>query len=242
MISVENIKELFKVYLDLIFPPLCAGCKDKDINFLCEKCKEKINFIKDNFCAKCGGVAEGKIISGATCGKCKIEEKYFTISRSVARYSDVLKDIIHKFKYNKKKYLAKPLSNLMIDYLRNDSSIDIKNIDIIIPVPLHKKRLQERGFNQSELLGKCLSEDFKIELASDVLFRTKNTVPQFNLSPFQRAENIKGAFEVKNQNIIKDKNILLLDDIYTTGSTLQEASKSLKKAKTKNIYCLTLAR
>ncbi len=239
---MENIKKLFKVYLDLIFPPFCVGCKDKDINFLCEKCYEKINFIKDNFCAKCGGVAEGKIISGTICGKCRTEKKYWTISRSVARYSEVLKDIIHKFKYNKKKYLAKPLSNLMIDYIRNNSSIDPKNIDIIIPVPLHKKRLRERGFNQSELLGRCLSEDFKIELATNVLFRTKNTVPQFNLSPFQRAENVKGAFTVKNDEIIKNKNVLLIDDIYTTGSTLREASKSLKKTKMKNIYCLTLAR
>lgn len=238
----ENIKKLFKVYLDLIFPPLCVVCKGKDINFLCEKCKKSIEFIKDNFCYLCGDKAQGKITPRATCGKCRQERIYFTQGRSVARYSGTLKEIIHKFKYHQKKYLAKVLGNLMVDYLKDDFWIDIKNVDIIIPIPLHRKRERERGFNQSELLGKNIASYFKIEILSNVLFRTKETRPQFFLRERERKENIKNAFTLKNEEIIKNKNILLIDDIYTTGSTLREASKTIKKAKTKNIYCLTLAR
>lgn len=234
------MKEILESFVNLLFPPLCIICKEKNINFLCNRCKAKINFIKNNFCARCGTPAEGKITEGAICGKCKTEKTYFVISRSVGVYSDTLKEIIHAFKYNKKKYLAKPLGNLLIEYLIEN--FNINNIDIVIPIPLHKKREDERGFNQSELLAKEISNKLKIQISNNILFRTKNTLPQFALSPEDRYENIKGAFEIRNGELIKDKNILVVDDICTTGATLKEASKTLAKAKPKGIYCLTLAR
>ena len=114
--------------------------------------------------------------------------------------------------------------------------------NLLIPVPLHKKRLKERGYNQSELLAKEISSALEIPLNCEVLEKVKYTLPQFNLNEKERMENIRGAFELKNIELIKGKKLLIIDDIFTTGITVHEVCRVLRKGKPESIYVLTLAR
>jgi ComF family protein len=137
--------------------------------------------------------------------------------------------------------LAKPLGKLMVDYLLKNGEFENK-LDLIIPVPLHKNDLKKRGFNQSVLLGKFVGDYFSIPVRESVLVKKKLTPFQVNLSKKERSKNILRAFSVEKPKEIKGKNILILDDVFTTGSTVEECAKELTKARAKNIFVLTLAR
>ncbi|TET06759.1 MAG: ComF family protein, partial [Candidatus Atribacteria bacterium] len=148
---------------------------------------------------------------------------------------------IHLFKYYGEKKLAKPLGKLMVDYLLKNDEFK-KKVDLIIPVPLHKNDLKKRGFNQSVLLGKVIGDYFSVPVGEKVLIKKKSTPFQVNLSKKEREKNILRSFSVEKPEEIKGKNILILDDVFTTGSTVEECAKGLKEARAKNIYVLTLAR
>lgn len=159
---------------------------------------------------------------------------------AVGEYDGVLKKAIKRFKFQKRKHLAKPLGNLMIEYLNHHLWKDA--LDLIIPVPLHENRLRERSFNQAELLATNITEMTDIPTVSGLLFRKRHTHPQFNLPRAQRLQNVRGAFEIKGKKLIQDKNVLLVDDIYTTGATVAECTKVLKEAGAKSVHILTLSR
>lgn len=146
----------------------------------------------------------------------------------------LLKNAIHVFKYKFVKDLAKPLSKILIKKLRN------KNFDYIIPVPLHSKRLRWRGFNQAGLLAKHVGAYCNTPLLTNILIKTRKTKPQVEFSEEQRKQNIKNSFKCLVSLV--NKRILLIDDVETTGSTLQEAKKELLQAGAKQVYCLTLAK
>lgn len=157
---------------------------------------------------------------------------------SVSAYEGVLRTAIHRFKFKKRKALAEPLGILLVKYLSHIPNFDI---DVIIPVPLHPRRLRQRGFNQSELLAKVLGKYFGIPVV-DALERIRDTKAQFDLPREERLRNVTGAFKVSQFNLVYNKRILLLDDIYTTGATIAECSKALKIAGAKRVEVLTLAR
>lgn len=159
---------------------------------------------------------------------------------AVGIYENELKKAVTRFKYGKKIHLSKPLGSLMNKYAKN--MVDMKSIDIIIPVPLHTKRLHERGFNQSELLSLEISRYFGVPTVTGILHRIRETLPQFDLPPKERFKNIKGSFMVGNHDYIKDKRIMLVDDIYTTGSTISECTRVLKEAQAAKVHVLTLSR
>ncbi len=137
--------------------------------------------------------------------------------------------------------LSKPLGEIIIKYIKNNMA-NISSMDFIVPVPLHKNRHQERGFNQSDLLSHEISHHFGIPTVSGLLHRVRETKPQFDLPRKERFQNVKGAFEVKSKNIVKDKKILLFDDIYTTGSTIYECTRALRDGGASQVYVLTLSR
>jgi ComF family protein len=160
---------------------------------------------------------------------------------SVSVYEGALRSAIHRFKFKKRKRLAEPLGILLVKYLSSSPSVEMKEMDVIVPVPLHRKRLRERGFNQSELLARVIGRYYEIPIAS-ALERIINTRAQFDLPRAERFKNISGAFKVREIKSVYNKRILLLDDIYTTGSTIAECSKSLKTAGARRIEVLTLSR
>jgi ComF family protein len=174
------------------------------------------------------------------CGDCLVTERYFTRARSVGYYQGMLLDAIHQFKYNGKVLFSSLLGDLLANC--SLSSIDFRNYDLLIPVPLHKKRLRERGFNQALLLAGRIKKRWKLPVDCSVLKRIRWTDSQINLSRRIRLKNIKGAFQVMNQGKIKEKKILLVDDVYTTGFTANECSKTLIKSGASRVDVLTLAR
>jgi len=220
-----NIKQIFKNALEstlaLIFPIECLNCNREDF-YLCDSCLEKIpvHHLAEPFehpLTHLGGVL------------------------TATDYSDrLIQKIIHYFKFRLITELAEPLAKLIIKHLK---LIDFDLSDyIVIPVPLNKKRLLERGFNQSELIAKIFADHFNLPMMADVVSRSRNTPHQVGLNKKQRQANIKNAFFVKNTELIENKNIILIDDVVTTGSTLEEIAKLLKQKGVKKIIGLAVAK
>lgn len=207
--------------LEIIFPTTCGICDKICKEALCKKCelklkKYEINLIRKN------------------------KRMYFTESMHIFRYEDIIREKIISYKFNNKAYLYKTFSKII---LKNKKICGFfKNYDIIIPVPIHKKRKLERGYNQTELIAKVIANQTHLKLEKNVLVKQKNIVSQSSLNKNERKQNVKNAFIVNNIQKIANKKILLFDDIYTTGSTANECSKILKKAGAKQIGVLTVAK
>jgi len=174
------------------------------------------------------------------CSTCLTEERYFTRARAIGPYEGLMAEAIHRFKYQGASRLAKPLGTLLSEY--KDPEFPFSAFELILSIPLHPRRLRQRGFNQSLLLARCVSRKHSIPLDFTALQRTRHTEPQTQLSGSERQKNIRGAFEVGRPDLIAGKHILLIDDVFTTGSTVQECAKVLLKAEAKQVDVLTLAR
>ncbi len=227
----------FDHLIDLIFPPCCVICKNKSRKIICDVCVNKVVYLKPPICGLCGKPRD-KYFAGDLCEDCGRGGVPFTLARSVALYDGVLKEAIHKFKFDGKRTLSSFLGKLLVSYLRY-GDIPAKEIDLMIPIPLSAKREKQRGYNQSKMLAEEISRQCSIYLDSRSLKKIKDVTPQFELSRKERLQNVRGAFQA---SALTGKNVLLIDDIYTTGATVREASKALKAAGAKNIYALTLAR
>ena len=206
------MKQFLNSILDLIFPPRCEVCRKSSQEALCQDCFIKIKFMKPHL----------GIYSAST-------------------YDGPLKEAIQRFKFKNRKRLAEPLGLLLVKYLSHSPGLNMKELDLIVPVPLHRNRLKERGFNQVELLVKKLAQYFEIPVVP-ALERTRHTKAQFDLARHERFPNIKGAFAVKPYISVLNKRVLLVDDIYTTGATIAECSLGLKQAGAKRVEILTLSR
>ena len=183
-------------------------------------------------CEKCGR----PFVSGVstTCADCIQSEPHFENARSFGPYNGTLKKAINLFKYHGIKRLAGPLSDVM-------HRVSIPSVNTVIPVPLYKKRLREREFNQSALLAKHTAKRLGIPLALDCLVKTRDTTPQVGMNSKDRFKNIKKAFIINDSSVIRNRNALLVDDVFTTGATVRECSRMLKKAGADNVYVITLA-
>lgn len=159
--------------------------------------------------------------------------------RSLGRFDDHYKELIHRFKYGKKIPLGRRLSQRLGETINSGSSFS--ESDLLIPVPLHKSRYRERGFNQSEIIAEEISKTTGVSLLREGLKRKKNTKDQTNLSPQQREQNVRGAFVVTQPGIINGKNIILVDDVITTGATMNECARMLKQAGAEKILGMTIA-
>ena len=237
--------KVFEFFINLILPPRCIKCGEilSERNGLCPDCFAKIDFISEPYCYCCGHPfnesTNVKFASRQICGNCLKEKKpLFKMQRSAFVYDENSKDLIIDFKFHDKTSSAEVLANMLFVAGKD---IWNENPDYLIPVPLHKKRLLKRRYNQSALLCKFLS--LKTMVPSDYfsLERVINTVPQVSLTGAKRKNNLKKAFVLKNPEKFKNKSVVLVDDVKTTGSTLKECAFILKKAGVKNIYSLTLA-
>jgi ComF family protein len=230
--------------IDFFFPPKCLFCGnglgELPDDHPCPLCTERIKFFSYPRCPRCGlgfGDTPGE---DHLCSKCLTEERYFTRARAIGPYEGLMADAIHRFKYQGASRLAKPLGTFLAEY--EDSEFPFSEFELILSVPLHPRRLRQRGFNQSLLLARCVSRAHSIPLDFASLQRTRHTEPQTQLSGPERQKNIRGAFEVRRAGAIAEKHILLIDDVFTTGSTVQECAKVLLKAGAKQVDVLTLAK
>lgn len=223
-------------FLRVLFTETCPVCKKPSTDHrtapICTDCWQSISPYNGAICQKCGRPLSSDV--SITCGFCIEDVPAFKCARSYGLYEGTLKEAINLIKYYGIKRLSKPLSEMTFTMLDN------KHTDAIIPVPLYKKRLRQRGFNQSALFAKHLADHTGIPLFLDYLIKTRDTVPQVGLSAKERRKNMKNAFAVINEKLIQGKDVLLVDDVFTTGATVRECSKVLKKSGAKDVYVITL--
>lgn len=238
--------KLKKAVLDLLFPVKCAGCA-KIGGFICDKCFESLRWIHPQ-CFVCGrfSTGSGRVPAGRTCPGCG-KRSHIYCFLSPFFYNDVLaRELIHSFKYNRVKSLGDFLADMLLKYF-DRYGISLPGGAILAPIPLHQSRLRTRGFNQSELIAASLSEKLiyggkrQIRVDIGLLKRIKKTAAQVELSGSKRVENVSGAFGVDKDAILKDRTVLLLDDVKTTGATLEEAARVLKLAGAKRVWAITVA-
>lgn len=222
---MNKILKIQEKILNLIYPQTCGICGKINENSLCKKCEIKLN-----------KQAENRIIKEGT----EIEDKYFNELMYIFRYEGKIRKIIIDYKFNEKSYIYVTFVNFL---LKNKKIFEnIKNYDTIIPVPISKKRQKERGYNQSLLIARKIAEKTNLELMNNCLIKTKNIIEQSKLNKEDRLQNIYGVYELTNRQLIENKKILLIDDIYTTGSTVNECSRILRRANPEKIGVLVLAK
>ena len=198
---------------------------------MCDKCRESLPAVK-NPCAKCGG----DIPSGVACLNCKSKPPIFEKTVVAYNYIPPISPLIYRLKYENAKYLAPYLGEMLVDtFLENNF-----DIDYIVPVPIHPNRRKERGYNQVELLLPAF-DNLNIPYKLSVVERTIDTPHQTDLPRKERLHNLENAFKVIDKSQVKGKSILIIDDVYTTGSTLNELASVLYSAKAKTVYCLVIA-
>jgi ComF family protein len=216
--------------------------------FLCPICSSGFLPVESPKCSRCGMMFKSRQGEDHLCGECLDSPKRFQMARSAGIYKDTMMAVIHCFKYKGKTQLSRPLGTLL--FAAFVSFWDKMNIDLIVPVPLHSKKLRMRGFNPSFLLVKDwvgIAKFLNVRLPDipvdiDVLTRRRWTEPQTGLRRKERLANIKNAFNINNDSKIAGKRILLVDDVYTTGATVNECSKVLLKGGAGRVDVLTLAR
>lgn len=240
---MDTVRQLFNALLDVLLPPICHICHSFIPNagtlHICPTCLERLPLVVSPRCSLCGIPFSG---SGGDhrCGACTLQPPHFDAARAHFLYEGPIRELIHAFKYNRKTHLRYPLALLALEGI--DEIMADHGPNLIVPVPLHRSRLRQRGFNQAVLLGRVLSHRLALPMAPDALVRTRATEPQIELSAAERRVNVRGAFSVKGSERIVGKKILLLDDVMTTGSTMDECAKELNKAGASAVIALTIAR
>ncbi|RQD74118.1 MAG: ComF family protein [Halanaerobium sp. MSAO_Bac5] len=231
---------------DLFYPEkkVCLACERRydhsEIEGMCDRCLSRFSFI-NHFCPVCGReVIPASLIGDHPCPECQEKRPPYNFARSVFTYAGYPREILLEFKYGHRPDLAEPFAHMLrLYYLEYFSDRDI---DYIIPVPMHADRKSYRGYNQTERLAEELAKIVKIEY-KDVLNRIKNSLPLYTLAKEDRKTELEGAFQLKinrNPELFADKNILVVDDIITTGTTASEISHFiLDELKAKNVYILT---
>lgn len=208
--------------LDFIFPPICGFCGKIDTKYICKDCLKIVNTIALN-------------------KKDYYSNKFFKKHLYIFQYEDIIREKILKFKFENEAYLHRTFAEAILNNTENIRFIE--QYDYLIPVPIHKKRKEQRGYNQSELIARAISDEVKnIKFQTNIIKKDKNIVPQSTLNQKEREKNIKNVYKVINNEKIKNKKILLLDDIYTTGSTVNECSRLLVEEGCKEVGILTVAK
>jgi ComF family protein len=227
---MKLLKKIWGAILDVLFPPLCLNCRKylgepEKPNLLCDSCSNSI-------------IVNRSIL--------KIRDPDFTLAAAGDYRNEALKNLIHYFKYQGFLSAAKPLGKIIISHLEKSGLTDEFDKDwLIIPMPLHRSRLRQRGFNQSEKLAEIISRRFNLRLEKNLLQRRKNTLPQITFkTDKERLENIKDAFSINEKwgEKIHGRNAIIVDDVFTSGATVSEAVKILRRAGARKIIALVAAR
>jgi ComF family protein len=236
---------ILKKILNVFFPNHCLNCENiiNEEALFCAVCWGKLQFITDPKCKICSYPFEIELIgksSSLPCASCIKDPPHFDKVITIFRYNEIIKKVISDLKYRDQTFIAKKISKLIFNKIKPE----LDNIDIITIVPLHLNKLKKRKFNQVAMISKEIIKFDSKKYIPNLLFRTKETKTQVKLTQKQRQANIKKAFMVnrKHQDAILDKTILLIDDVMTSGATIEACAKALKKRKVKKIIVLTLAK
>ncbi len=233
-------KNGFKNIMDIVLPHGCIGCGKEIVSYgLCEDCKKDVHYIKSPMCTKCGKPFHARSGISHLCMDCIKNKNEFILSRSVFEYSGLIAELIIRFKFKDNVNLT----SMFVYEMERLYNKDFKQsgIEALIPVPLFIKRLKQRTYNQSQLLTQELSKRIGIPYRINVLEKIKNTPPQSGLKGLERIDNVKGAYKIKDTANLKGKNVLLIDDVITTGSTIRACVSALKRSGIKRVYVMSIA-
>lgn len=240
--QLVKAKPILANVVDTLFPARCASCSELvgKHGALCMQCWQKIHFIDDPLCYKCGLPFEYNIGEKALCGRCMEHKPAYTEARAIFRYDEHSKSQVLSFKYHDRTQLAPVFG----EWFTRTAGRYKEKADLIIPVPLHFSRLLMRRYNQAALLAHALSRQLQLPVLPDTLQRIRKTPSQAGLTRRQRDDNMRGAFRIekKKRGLIKGKSVILVDDVMTTGATLDACARALHDAGVKDVYVLTLAR
>lgn len=239
---LNAVRKLGSALLDLALPPRCHLCRacipGAGPLHLCPACHDQLPFLSSPCCSVCGRPFDGAG-NDHPCGTCLHHPPPWQAARAALIYDDGCRELIHAFKYRHRFHLRRPLALLtaqrLADYAANAQA------DLLAPVPLHPRRLRQRGFNQSLLLAEVLEREWQLPLQRQLLQRTRYTTSQTELSAEQRVTNLRGAFAVPDPSVVTGKRVLLVDDVFTTGATLTECSSCLLQAGAAAVLCVTVA-
>ncbi|MCL6560491.1 MAG: ComF family protein [Firmicutes bacterium] len=233
--------------LDLLFPPRpeCPLCRARGKAEICAGCRVLIeNYRNEPVCARCGRLpgkgacfveTGGKLV----CPQCLTREWPFVIARAAGPYEGNMKEAIHRLKYEGKRSLAVPLAGLMAETMSRNPAY--RGVDLVVPVPLFGEKLRRRGFNQAEILARNLSRELRLPLETGILRKILDTPPQAGLSKAARESNLEGAFKVTKAGPVTGRKALLIDDVFTTGSTMSAAALAIMEAGAGQVFGLTVA-
>lgn len=252
--AAAALRRIGRRLVTTLFPgtPPCPAChrrRPRDGADLCSECSAKIPWTAPPLCRQCGrplrpkaGGPGGRLLRAqdATCRRCAVEPRYFRAARAPAVYAGAMKDYIHRFKYGGERELGEALGALLGRYLERERTL--WPVDGLVPVPLHPDRLEDRGFNQADVLARVVGQWVGRPVWSDALRRARRTDSQTRLSARARYENVRGAFVPGRAGRLAGRRVLLVDDVYTSGATADEAARVLLKAGAAqvNVVCLAV--
>jgi ComF family protein len=248
-LNIHNLKFQSSRWLNWLYPPRCRFCRESIFgadDCFCRRCCERIRLITHPLCGVCGRPFLDTSGDDHLCGKCLTRRPHFVRARAWACYptedggDHPLREVVQRFKYGRKVSLGRPLGRLM--------AVDCREwfreiaLDLIVPVPLHWKRLRWRGFNQSVILGREVGKLWNLPVDPFVVSRLRETPPQTQLSEEERRRNMRRAFTLNPAKSVEGKAVLLIDDVYTSGATVNECARALKRGGAREVCVLTLAR
>lgn len=232
-----------KLLLDMLYPRRCIGCGDRSpesFRYICWDCWSDTSRIEAPFCDLCGDPVAGSVDHAFICYACSSEKPAFDGARSAARYDGVVGDALRQLKYEKALWLAPDLAELLHGCLK--AEYPGRLFDLVVPVPLFHVRRRERGYNQSALLAGELGRRLGCRTDAGTLRRIRPTSTQTNLTAPQRLSNVRNAFQCRRGKRLAGKKVLLVDDVMTTGATVNACAKALKKGGAESVHVITAAR
>jgi len=235
------VKNIGQIAADLLAPPFCAGCRVRLVEgYLCESCQRLPRRVHRPFCECCSHPFDGEIDATFRCPNCLDRTMHFECAAAAFQAVGLVRRLIHAFKYHHREYLRRPLADWLIESLA-DSRLTATPIDGLVPVPLHPRRQRERGYNQALLITELVADDLHFPLL-DVLQRRRYTTTQTSFDRSERMENLQDAFVVSDITGVQNKNLVLVDDVLTTGSTLNECARVLRLAGAASVRAVCIAR
>ena len=233
----------WKTVIDWLFPRICPGCRrhsDREGRLICWGCFSSISLFTESLCDRCGRFVTGQVQHRFICSSCVSEPPAYDRARAAAHFGGFLRELLHRFKYQKGVYLCEDLADLLEGTVR--AHFDAAAVDVVVPVPLHPLRLRARSYNQAALLAESLGRRLGRRVDTVSLQRVRFTGTQTRLHRAARRENMKGAFSVARPAWLRHRTVLLVDDVMTTGATFDACARALKKAGVWRVWCVAVAR
>lgn len=241
-----KLGHLWQEIAELVYPPRCGVCERLGEEVFCPQCRAEVEYLRPPWCVCCGRPLLPTAEKHVLCGECRLHPPRLAGARAVGLHTGTLRRAVLNLKFGRRRGLVEPLGEMLAVRLaeepRQPHPLDLGSVTAILPVALHAKRRAWRGFDQAVLLSRVLSRHSGLPCWEGLLIRVKNTHQQIGLTVEQRRANLRGAFEVTDRRRLQGGVFLLVDDVYTTGSTLEEAARVLRRAGARTVYGLTITR